>query len=160
VNILILYGPNLNLTGVVSRNTPHRLTLDKLNRSLRLKARDGEATLRIFHKQSEVDASVVLQRQRNWAHGILLIPGIWAQTGYLLRETLSILNLPLAIFHFEPGNGPWHYSENSIFTTDTVIERKGDSVAELEEVLTRLMALLHESGDESPLPPDSPTNPS
>ena len=40
MKILVLYGPNLNLLGWMSRNTGSRLTLDRLNRSLRRKARE------------------------------------------------------------------------------------------------------------------------
>ena len=37
MNILILQGPNLNLLGLKSAPTGDRLTLDKLNKALRIK---------------------------------------------------------------------------------------------------------------------------
>ena len=37
---LVIYDPNLNLLGWMSRATGSRLTLDRLNRSLRRRARE------------------------------------------------------------------------------------------------------------------------
>ena len=124
MQILVLYGPNLNLLGLVSRGDA-RLTLDKLNRALRRKAQDLGVELKILQKQSEAEASKIIQRQRNRVDGILLVPGIWARTGHLIGETVAIARLPLAVFHLELAKGPWDYHEKSIFKGLAVMEAKG-----------------------------------
>ena len=90
MQILVLCGPNLNLLGLVSRHTGARLTLDRLNRALRRRAAELQVEVKIFQQQSEVGASKIVQRQRNKAAGILLVPGIWARTGYLVRQTSGV----------------------------------------------------------------------
>ena len=48
MNILILQGPNLNLLGLQSANNQKRLTLDKLNKALRLHVRSKDINLKFF----------------------------------------------------------------------------------------------------------------
>ncbi len=142
MQILVLYGPNLNLLGLVSRGTGARLSLDKLDRALRRRAHDLGVELKIFQKQSEAEASKIIQRQRNKVDGLLLVPGIWARTGHLIRETAAITSLPLAVFHMGLEKGPWDYREDSVFKEAAVFEEKGaapeDLAAFLERFVTRL----------------------
>ena len=133
MTILVLYGPNLNLLGLVSRGTGTRLTLDKLNRSLRRKAQELEVELKIYQKQSETDASVIVQRMRNRVDGILLVPGIWAQSGQLLLETVTMVGNPLAVFHLEPEPGPWRYADESLFRGIATSEGRGSTPEQLCE---------------------------
>ncbi len=142
MKILILYGPNLNLLGWVSRATGSRLTLDKLNRSLRRKARELSVELKILQTQSESDASKLLQGQRNKVSGVLLVPGLWAETGRLLQETLAITGLPLAVFHLEIESGPWHHHKASIFRDRAVLEEQGAHPEALDTLLQRFAKLL------------------
>lgn len=142
MRILVLYGPNLNLLGVVSRNTGARLTLDKLDRALRRRAGELDVELKIFQIQSEAEAVKIIQRQRNKVAGILLVPGIWATQGYLLRETVAITRLPLAVFHLEPEPGPWHGHETSHFKEMALLEAKGATAEELTALLERFTARL------------------
>ena len=125
MRILVLYGPNLNLVGLVSRHSGARLTLDKLNRALRREAQDLGVELKIYQRQSEAEASKLLQRRRTGWAGVLLVPGVWARTGLLLRETLEIVRLPHSVFHMEPDQGPWDGSGASIFQRSALLEEKG-----------------------------------
>ncbi|UCD37915.1 MAG: type II 3-dehydroquinate dehydratase [Fidelibacterota bacterium] len=144
MQILILYGPNLNLLGLVSRNTGDRLTLDKINRALRRKAGELNVELKIYQDQSESNASKIVQRQRNKVEGIILIPGIWVQTGYLLRETVEITGLPLAVFHLAPQAGPWDHEKASIFEETAGLVDTGSTMdaltAFLENFVNQLKA--------------------
>ncbi len=136
MKILVLQGPNLNLLGLASRQNATRLTLDKLNRALRRRARELEVQLSIHQLQSQAKASRLLQRQRNSVAGVLLIPGIWATTGHLLLETLQLASLPLAVFHLEPEQGPWHYNASSIFRENAQLEEYGSAPGDLCSLLS------------------------
>ena len=131
MKILVLQGPNLNLLGLVSRQSGNRLTLDKLNRALRRRAGELDLELTIHQLNGEVEAVRLIQRQRNKVAGLLLVPGIWASTGQLLRETIRIITLPLAVYHLEPDQGPWHYHSGSIFADSAVLEESGKSAEDL-----------------------------
>ena len=142
MKILVIQGPNLNLLGLAARRNGTRLTLDKLNRALRLRASELEVQLSIHQLQSQSKASRLLQRQRNPAAGVLLIPGIWATTGHLLLETLQLVSLPLAVFHLEPEQGPWHYHDSSIFRENAQLEEFGPLPEDLCSLLSNFVNLV------------------
>ena len=135
MTILVLYGPNLNLLGLVSRDTGTRLTLDKLNRSLRRKAQELGVELKIYQKQSETAASRLVQQIRNRVDGILLVPGIWARSGQLIHETVTIVGNPLAVFHLEPEPGPWHYADEPLFQETATCQGRGATPEQICEFL-------------------------
>lgn len=142
MQLLIVYGPNLNLLGWVSRSTGTRLTLDKLNRELRRRAHELGSELKILQQQSESQASKIIQRQRNRVDGLVMVPGIWAATGHLIRETVVITRLPLAVFHLELEKGPWNYHKDSIFRDIAELEEPGTSSEDLAAFLERFVTHL------------------
>ena len=79
MNILILHGPNLNLVGKISAKQGDKITLDKINTGLRRHVRDSEITLKIFQTHKVYQAINFIQRNRNWANGLLFAPMSWAQ---------------------------------------------------------------------------------
>jgi len=97
--VLVIHGPNMNLVGKRPREIFGNLTLDKINRSLRNYAREFGVILKIFQSNSEADIVTKLQRQRNWADGILLNPTTLCFTSYTLLDTLELINLPTVEIH-------------------------------------------------------------
>lgn len=89
----------MNLVGKRPNETFGTLTLDKINRSLRRKAQDLGACLKIFQSNSESDIVIKLQRQRNWAAGILLNPTTLCFTSYTILDTLELIRLPVIEIH-------------------------------------------------------------
>ena len=92
--ILIIQGPNMNLLGYKFKEAKIKITLDKLNVYLRKAAKKFEFELIIFQTNDESKAATVLQRQRNKICSILLFPGPWQQSGFVLKDTLELLNIP------------------------------------------------------------------
>ena len=101
MKILVLQGPNLNLLGVKSAQQGEKLTLDKLNKALRKHVRNTAVELRILQTHKEYIALNFIQRNRNQADGLLLIPMSWARYNWTLEETLSLVRLPTAIVYFD-----------------------------------------------------------
>ena len=100
MNILVIQGPNLNLLGKKSAAIGKRITLDKVNKALRLLVRNRDVHLKIFQSHHLEKAVTVIQRQRNWAHGIVLAPSSWARYEWTLKETLTLINLPVVEVFF------------------------------------------------------------
>ena len=92
--ILVIHGPNMNLIGHRYKQNKSRVTLDKINRCLRNEASKLKQELKIIQTNDEGRAVTILQRKRNKIHGILLFPGPWQQSGYVLKDTLEILSIP------------------------------------------------------------------
>ena len=92
--ILVIHGPNMNLLGLRTKGDGSRITLDKLNRHLRKTARKMGLSLTIIQTNDESRAVNHLQGQRKNIKGILLFPGPWQKSGYVIKETLEILSAP------------------------------------------------------------------
>jgi len=95
MKILVLQGPNLNLIGVKSAQSGNKITLDKINKALRLDVRNTEFELKIFQTHKINMAISFLQRNRNSASGILMAPMAWGAYEYSLLETLQLIKLPV-----------------------------------------------------------------
>ncbi|MDP6570200.1 MAG: type II 3-dehydroquinate dehydratase [Candidatus Marinimicrobia bacterium] len=87
--ILVIHGPNMNLIGLRKKG----ITLDKLNNYLRKLIREKHQMVKIFQMNDENKAVAILQRYRNQTKGVILFPGPWQQCGYVLKDTLELINL-------------------------------------------------------------------
>ena len=54
----------------------------------------------MIQTNDEGDAVTILQRQRNKICGILLFPGAWQKSGYVLKDTLELLSIPFITISF------------------------------------------------------------
>ena len=105
MNILILHGPNLNMLGVKSSTNNETLTLDKLNKKLRLHVRNSNIKLKIIQTHKEYMALNFIQRNRNKANGLIIIPTSWARYNQTILETIVLSNMKTATVYFdEPYN--------------------------------------------------------
>jgi 3-dehydroquinate dehydratase len=109
MRILVLQGPNLNLIGLQAARHHERVTLDKINKRLRRHAQQASPDVELkFLQTHRVDKAITfLQRNRNWAQGVLLAPMAWARYEYALQETLRWINLAVVqvLFIDEYGSG-------------------------------------------------------
>jgi len=105
MNILILHGPNLNMLGVKSSTNNETLTLDKLNKKLRLYVRNSNIKLKIIQTHKEYIALNFIQRNRNKADGLIIIPTSWAKYNQTILETIILSDMKTATVYFdEPYN--------------------------------------------------------
>ena len=101
MNILFLQGPNLNLLGIKSVNTKSKLTLDKLNKAVKQESKDLNVNLKTLQTHKEFQAINFLQRNRNWANGLIFIPTSWARNNYTILETILLIQIKTAIIYFD-----------------------------------------------------------
>ena len=101
MTILILQGPNLNLLGLKSSIIGDKLTLDRFNKAIRLHIRNKKIKLKIVQTHKEYIALNFIQRNRNIANGLIVIPTSWAKYNQTLLETINLSNLPTASIYFE-----------------------------------------------------------
>ena len=109
MNILILQGPNLNMLGLKSSETKANVTLDKINRTMKKHVKGKNVTLKILQTHKQFQAVNFLQRNRNWADGILFIPTSWARNEFTILETLELISLKTAVVYF---NNPFSFGTN------------------------------------------------
>ena len=120
MNILILHGPNLNLIGNISAKLGNKITLDKINTGVRHYVRNTEITLKIFQTHKVYQAINFIQRNRNWANGLLFAPMSWAQYEYSICESIRISHINTIQLLFNDDYN--EINENNSIFTKTAIE--------------------------------------
>jgi 3-dehydroquinate dehydratase-2 len=115
MNILIIQGPNLNLIGVKSAKRGNRVTLDKINKGIRRYIREKDVTVKIYQNHSIEKTVTLLQRNRNWANGIIMAPGVWSIYESILVDTLELIEVPtIEVYDKEDKKD---YTDNSLLST-------------------------------------------
>ena len=120
MNILILHGPNLNMLGVKSSTNNETLTLDKLNKKLRLHVRNRNIKLKIIQTHKEYIALNFIQRNRNQAIGLIVIPTSWAKYNQTILETINLSELQTATIYFDPSFSFGTSEDQSILKSDNI----------------------------------------
>tara|TARA_Y100000994_G_scaffold96225_1_gene79695 strand:+ start:1399 stop:1803 length:405 start_codon:yes stop_codon:yes gene_type:complete len=93
MKLLILHGPNMNLFGIRSAKKDDTITLDKINKHIRKYIRNKNLDIKIIQTHNEVKAVSYLHANRNKFDGLILTPGVWQNSGYIIHDTLKIINL-------------------------------------------------------------------
>ena len=123
MKIIILHGPNLNLIGKISSKLDSQITLDKINTGIKRNIRNTNTDVKIFQTHKVYQAINFVQRNRNWADGLLFAPMAWALYEYSILDAIKISGLPTIqlLFGSKYNNID---EEKSIFTniaTKTII---------------------------------------
>ena len=125
----------MNLLGSFSKD---RLTLDKLNRSIRQFARSKNIEVKIFQTHDEAKYVTLLQRNRNKVDSFILNLGPWHSESYLIEATLSLIKLPY--FIVEDKNQLKKYINQSLFKNKYIIQNSDINQSYLE-AMERLLNL-------------------
>ena len=125
MNILIIQGPNLNLLGFQSSKVKDTLTLTKLNKSLKIYFKGKKITFKTYQTHKQFQAVNILQRNRNWADGILFIPTSWARYEYTLLETITLIKVPTSIVFFDEPLSMGPGIKESIFIGENIRSYSG-----------------------------------
>ena len=93
MNLLVLHGPNLNLMGSISARNSENITLSKIDSQLKRVARESSVNLKIMQTHKVFNAINFVQRNRNWADGLLFSPSSWSKYEYSLLECLLVVDI-------------------------------------------------------------------
>ena len=115
MNILIIQGPNFNLIGVRSAKYGKRVTLDKINKGIRRYIREKGITIKIYQTHSIEKMVTLLQRNRNWANGLILAPSVWSTYEAILLDTLELIAVPTIEVYDKYNNN--NYAGKSLLST-------------------------------------------
>ena len=138
MTILILHGPNLNLLGLKASKLKTRLTLDKVNRAIRKHVRGKGITLKIIQTHKEYLAINFIQRNRNSADGLVIIPTSWAKYNQTIFETINITELETAAVYFDDSYNFGTNEENSIFVSNKIKSFSGEPLEAIVSAIDHL----------------------
>ncbi len=91
------------MIGSISAQLGQRITLDKINTGLGRHVRNGDITLKITQTHKVFQALNFIQRNRNWAQGLLFAPMAWANYEYSIRDAIKIADIPAVQLLFSDG---------------------------------------------------------
>ena len=99
MKVLVLHGPNLNLTGEREPEIYGSLTLAEIDARLTEKALEFGVELTCQQSNHEGVLIDYLQDARNWAEGVLFNPGGFTHTSVALRDTVAAIGIPVIEVH-------------------------------------------------------------
>lgn len=105
----------MNLIGLRSAQIGERITLDKIDTALKRQAKKLDITLKTLQTHKVSKAITFLQRNRNWADGLLFSPGAWSMCQHDIFDTLLLTKIPFIEIFLSPKFMPERYTTNSIF---------------------------------------------
>jgi 3-dehydroquinate dehydratase-2 len=99
MKILVLHGPNLNLTGVREPEVYGSMTLDEINAHL---VKEGlELGVEVICLQSNHEGALIdaLHDAQKWAEGVVFNPGGFSHTSVALRDAVAAIRIPVVEVH-------------------------------------------------------------
>ena len=99
LKILVLNGPNLNLTGLREPHIYGSMTLDMINNNLAQAAETLNAKLDFFQSNHEGDLIDKLHEARGYIDGVILNAGALTHYSYALRDAISASEIPCVEVH-------------------------------------------------------------
>jgi len=117
MNLLIIHGPNTNLVGSISAKNGDQITLSKIDSKIKFTARKSNVNIKTLQTHKVFSAINFIQRNRNWANGLLFNPASWSKYEYSLLECLTISNITTIQIFFNDKYSISNDDSNSIFNS-------------------------------------------
>ena len=114
----------MNLLGHKKIVGKKNMTLDRLNRLIRDDIKDKNIRLSIFQSHNESKTVSFIQKNRNKIDHIILTPGPWVYSGFVIRDLLEIIKKPYSLILDEakPTIFDSYINEKSIFINSNYID--------------------------------------
>jgi 3-dehydroquinate dehydratase-2 len=97
--ILILHGPNLNLTGIREPEVYGSTTLAEIDAMIAARAKGRGVETRAVQSNHEGVLVDTLHDARAWASGALFNPGAFTHYSYALRDAVAAVGFPVVEVH-------------------------------------------------------------
>lgn len=99
LRVLVLHGPNLNLTGFREPDVYGKKPLEEIDAEIQAASKRLSIEVRILQSNSEGVLIDTIHEHRRWADGIVINPGALTHYSIALRDALSAVRLPIVEVH-------------------------------------------------------------
>jgi 3-dehydroquinate dehydratase-2 len=120
LKILILHGPNLNLTGFREPDVYGKKTLEQIDADIATTAAQLNMEIRTSQSNSEGVLIDAIQQHRKWADAIVINPGALTHYSIALRDALASVRLPVIEVHISNVHAREEFRRNSVVSPITV----------------------------------------
>ena len=97
--IIIINGPNINLTGIREKGVYGTLTLEEINNSIDAYAKERGAQCEFFQSNSEGDLIDKLHSLMGTGIGAVLNAGAYTHYSYAIRDAIASIDVPVVEVH-------------------------------------------------------------
>ncbi|MCD7872425.1 MAG: type II 3-dehydroquinate dehydratase [Clostridiales bacterium] len=116
--ILVLNGPNLNMTGIRKKDVYGAETLEQINNELEIYAREKGARLSFFQSNHEGEIIDVIHKSRNEFDGAVINAGAYTHYSYAIRDAIEAVSdfIPFVEVHMSDIHSREEFRKISVIT--------------------------------------------
>ena len=120
MRVLVLHGPNLNLTGFREPDVYGKKPLEDIDADLKAAADRLGVDIRILQSNSEGTLIDTIQEHRKWADAIVINPGGLTHYSIALRDALVSVRLPVVEVHLSNVHAREEFRRHSVISPITL----------------------------------------
>ncbi|HXH60934.1 MAG TPA: type II 3-dehydroquinate dehydratase [Fimbriimonadaceae bacterium] len=114
LNVLVLHGPNLNLTGFREPELYGKKPLSEIDNDIQEAAKALNIDVRILQSNHEGVLIDTIQEHRTWANAVLINPGALTHYSVALRDALVSIRLPVVEIHMSNVHAREEFRSKSV----------------------------------------------